>query len=87
MRVRFWIGKAVGFAICEPQLRIGRRRHDNLCDECGRDCGSYAMDKLDFDVDGDDVDVDDRSTLETIKCLLDAEYVRVCLECSTGEDE
>jgi pheromone shutdown protein TraB len=43
--------KAIGYAICEPQLRLGRRRHDGHCDECGNDLERYAAEKLKFPLD------------------------------------
>lgn len=79
-----FIAKVVGLAILEPQLRLGRRRHDNTCDECGEPCGRYAMEKLDFPID--DVSPDATTTREKLRAMLDAEYRRVCLECSAKEE-
>ncbi|MDS0280346.1 hypothetical protein NDI85_21405 [Halomicroarcula sp. S1AR25-4] len=80
-RLRLAIGIVIARVICHPKLVLGRRRHDNFCDECGDRCGNYAMGKLDFpfDVDGDAVS--GRSAVENIRGMLDAEYRRVCLEC------
>jgi len=81
-RARFLLGKLVAMAICEPQLRLGRRRHDNHCDECGDSCGPYAMDKLDFPLE--DLAADATSKREKIQAMVGAEYRRVCLNC--GDD-
>ena len=74
------LGQAIGVAICEPQLRLGRRRHDNICDRCGENCGRYPCEKLDFPLD--DLGPDETTTLEKIRGMMNAEYKRVCLECS-----
>jgi hypothetical protein len=72
--------KAVTVAICEPQLRLGRRHHDNVCDRCEEPLRSYACERLDFPFDADDVET--LSGREILLGLLDAEYRRFCLECS-----
>ena len=74
------IGRAIGVAICEPQLRLGRRRHDNVCDHCGEPCGRYAMERLDFPLD--DLSPDATSSREKLRAMFDATYRRICLECS-----
>jgi hypothetical protein len=71
------LGYAIGTAICEPQLRLGRRRHDGTCDHCGKDLGAYAMEKLDFPVSSAEAS----STTEKLRAMADAKYVRICLEC------
>ncbi|MBX0325756.1 hypothetical protein EGH21_22320 [Halomicroarcula sp. F13] len=81
-RLRLALGIVIARAICHPKLVLGRRRHDNHCDECGEWCGSYAMQKLDFPMDTSADAVSDRSTVENIRGMLDAEYRRVCLECA-----
>ncbi|WP_238709280.1 hypothetical protein [Natronorubrum halophilum] len=79
-RTRFAFAKAIALAICEPQLRLGRRRHDNYCDECGEHCDPYAMDKLDFPIES--LEPEATSSTEKVRAMVNAEYVRVCLECS-----
>lgn len=74
------LAELLGRAICEPKLRLGRRRHDNTCDRCGDECGQYAMDKLDFPLE--DYSPEATSSREKLRAMLNAEYVRVCLECS-----
>lgn len=82
-RLRFRLAQAVAFAICEPQLRLGRRRHDGHCDECGHAIGKYAGEKLDFPLERHEID-DPYATSkwEKLRAMFNAEYVRVCLECS-----
>lgn len=80
-RLRLALGAAVAAAICAPKQWLGRRRHDNYCDGCGEFCGPYAMQKLDFPFDVDEDSVGDRSTVENIRGMLNAEYQRVCLDC------
>lgn len=83
-RARFALAKAIGYAICEPQLRLGRRRHDNYCDECGEYCSPYMADKLEFPLDRNEIDDPTATTKwEKLWAMFNAEYVRVCLECST----
>lgn len=79
-RARFELAKGIGYAICEPKLRLGRRRHDGHCDHCGGRLGPYAMEKLDFPLES--LDAEDSSPIEKLRAMFDAEYVRVCLECS-----
>jgi hypothetical protein len=80
-RLYAWVGiKAgllVGYLICEPQLRLGRRRHNNPCVRCGDDCGAYRCEKLCFPPEPADA-----STIETMQRMADAEYVAVCIDCS-----
>lgn len=71
------VGKGIGYVICEPQLRLGRRRHDNTCDQCNDDCGRYACEKLEFPDQPDGI-----STLGKMKAMSEAEYRQFCLECS-----
>jgi len=84
-RTRFALGIATAAAICKPKLWLGRRRHDNTCDECGEFCSAYAMDQLDFPVD--DLDAGSRSTRENVRVMLDAEYRRFCLDCGHGKQQ
>lgn len=77
------LGKAIGMAICEPKVRLGRRRHDGTCDWCEERIGTYAAEKLDFP----DMDLETASTREKIRALMAGEYVRICLECSAEVDE
>lgn len=79
-RVRYHLARLLAIAICEPQLRLGKRRHDNNCDRCGEHCGRYAAQKLDFPIESLEADV--TSSLEKLQAMVNAEYVRVCLECS-----
>lgn len=86
-RIRLWIGMAIGAAICKPQMLLGRRRHDGNCDRCGEPIGRYAGEKLDFPLD--DLAPDASSSIEKLRAMWDAEYVRVCLDCTAeqeGED-
>lgn len=83
-RARLALGKAIGVAICEPKMRLGSRRHDGICDNCGEPCGAYAAEKLDFPLD--DFSPEATSTTEKLRAMLNAEYVRVCLECSAAEE-
>ncbi|ADD05186.1 uncharacterized protein Nmag_1610 [Natrialba magadii ATCC 43099] len=78
-RVQFALAKAIGYAICEPKLRLGRRRHDNHCDECGEHCGRYYAQKLEFTLGENPETSTSRAKL---RAMWNAEYVRVCLECS-----
>lgn len=71
------VGYAIGVLICEPQLRLGRRRHDGTCDHCGKPLGRYSMEKLDFP----DSSAEASSTIEKLRAMSNAEYVRICLEC------
>jgi len=70
------VGKTAGIVICEPQLRLGRRRHDGTCDKCGDRLGPYSLEKLDFPAQPDE-----ESTIEKLRRMARAEYVRICLEC------
>ncbi|RQG93711.1 hypothetical protein [Natrarchaeobius oligotrophus] len=82
-RTRYHLARLVAYAICEPKLRLGKRRHDNHCDRCGDHCGRYAAHKLDFPLEDDEIeDPDATSKWEKLRAMWDAEYVRVCLECS-----
>lgn len=78
--VSFYLAQAIGFAICESKLRLGRRRHDKHCDRCEEPCGTYAMDHLVFPID--DLRPEATTAWEKLRALLYAEYERVCLECS-----
>jgi len=82
-RIYYWVfyrlAQLVAMAICEPKLRVGRRRHDNVCDRCDEPCGSYAHEKLDFPIE--DLNPESTSSMEKIRAMLAAEYQRVCLEC------
>lgn len=82
--VRYYLAQAIATAICEPKLRLGRYRHDNSCDECGEPCSRYAMDKLDFPID--DLRPESSTAREKLRAMLNAEYVRVCLDCSVTLD-
>lgn len=77
-------GKAIGLAICVPKLRLGRRRHDGTCDECDIPLDTYAGEKLDFPLD--DFSPDATSSREKLRAMLNAEYVRICLECWADEE-
>lgn len=70
---------ALATAICEPQIRLGRRRHDGVCDECDEPIDTYAGETLEFPLD--DLDADATSSREKLRAMLNAEYRRVCLEC------
>ncbi|OVE83170.1 hypothetical protein [Natronolimnobius baerhuensis] len=79
-QIRFRLAQFVAIAICEPQLRLGRRRHDNYCDECGEYCETYSFDKLDFPLES--LEADATTKWQKLRAMFNAEYVRVCLECS-----
>lgn len=79
-RVGVCLGYAIGVAICEPQLRLGRRRHDGTCDHCSEVLGRYSMEKLDFPDDSDS----GTSTIEKLRAMANAQYVRICLECDAS---
>jgi len=83
-RVLTALAKAIGMAICEPKLRLGRRRHDGRCDRCEEPLEMYAAEKLDFPLD--DLDPDASTSTEKLQAMLNAQYVRVCLECSAEPD-
>ncbi|OLZ39104.1 hypothetical protein A6E15_19260 [Natrinema saccharevitans] len=83
-RTRVALGKAIGLAICKPKLILGRRRHDGTCDRCGEPFGKYAGEKLDFPLD--DLSPDASSTRAKLRAMWNAEYTRVCLECSVDVD-
>jgi len=82
-KVAFGIAKAISVAICEPQLRLGRRRHDGMCDSCEEPIGRYAQEKLDFPLD--DFSPDAPTATEKLRAMMNAEYVRICLECDPPE--
>ncbi len=67
-------------AICEPKLRLGRFRHDGICDCCGEPIGEYAAEKLEFDTDSTDLETNTRR--ENLRVMLEAEYTRICFDCS-----
>jgi len=75
------IGYGIGCLVCEPQLRLGRRRHDGHCDVCGEAFGRYAMEKLVFPEGTGET----TSTLDRLRAMTNAEYVRICLECDADE--
>jgi len=79
-RVRFLLGEALGAAICEPQLRLGRLRHDNVCDECGERAAHWALERLEFGIDIDEV-----TFKQKLKAALTADYERYCLDCKLEE--
>jgi hypothetical protein len=83
-RAKLAIGKLIGYTLCEPQIRLGRRRHDGTCDLCGDSFGRYAAEKLDFPLDN--LDPEESTTIEKIRAMWNVRYVRVCLDC-TGEIE
>lgn len=73
------IGMALGTAICEPKLRVGRFRHDGVCDRCDDPCGRSFRDKLDFPLD--DLSPEASTTREKLRAMWNAEYKRYCLGC------
>lgn len=85
-RVYYWVfyrlAQLVAMAICEPKLRVGRRRHDNVCDRCDEPCGSYAHEKLDFPIE--DLKPDASTSRKKLHAMLNAEYRRFCLGCGTA---
>lgn len=85
IRVRYRLAQLIAWALCEPQVKLGRRRHDGHCDSCGDDIGSYAMEKLDFLLD--DLDPDASTKREKIQAMLGADYVRYCLECGDEKED
>lgn len=79
-RTRYHLARLIAYAICEPQKRLGSRRHDNHCDRCGEYCGQYYAQKLDFPLES--LEADASSKWEKLRAMWNADYVRVCLECS-----
>jgi RNA polymerase-binding transcription factor DksA len=84
-RIKYGLAWLLSRSICEPKLRLGRRRHDDHCDECGAPIGKYALEKLDFPIDTDDLNGKTRG--EKLRAMTDAEYVRYCLECGDELEE
>lgn len=78
-RLREALGASIGFAICAPKLRLGRRRHDGICDDCGDPLGQYAGEQLDFPLD--DLSPEATTSTEKLRAMWNAEYRRICLEC------
>jgi len=79
-RATYTAARATAIAICEPQVRLGRRRHDGNCDRCDEPLGPYSCEKLDFPMDS--LEPEDSTGREKLRAMLDAEYCRYCLECS-----
>jgi RNA polymerase-binding transcription factor DksA len=75
---------AIGYAICEPKLRLGRRRHDGVCDDCGEPIDAYGAEKLNFPLD--DLSPDASSSIEKLRAMWTAQYVQICLECATDRE-
>jgi len=80
-RLGVYIGMGIGYVICEPQLRLGRRRHDHHCDRCGDRCGAYKCERLAFPPEPDS-----ETTLGKVRRMADATYTALCLECSADEE-
>lgn len=78
-RLRETLAACIGFAICAPKLRLGRRRHDGICDDCGDPLGKYAGEQLDFPLD--DLSPEATTSTEKLRAMWNAEYRRICLEC------
>jgi len=78
--LRMALAKAIGMAICEPKLRLGRRRPDGHCGRGGWLIETYAAEKLDFPLDN--LAPNTSTSFEKLQAMWNAEYVRVCLECS-----
>jgi len=78
-RVGFTLSKALATVICESKIRRGRRRHDGHCDECDEPLEAYCMQKLDFPIES--LEPDATTSREKLRAMLNAEYVRVCIEC------
>lgn len=75
------LGLTVGILICEPQLRLGRRRHDGDCDNCETGIEMYYAERLTFP------DEEAETTRGMLARMMRAEYERVCLECSAKLEE
>ena len=73
-------GLLIGFLIYEPQLRIGRRRHDGTCDGCGCKPDRYFEERL------DSPDREHTSTLDHVRKMTNAEYERVCIVCGAERE-
>lgn len=84
-RVVFDVARALAKGICEPKLRLGRWRHDNHCDLCEDRIDLYGAEKLAFPLSS--LDPDATTSGEKLRAMLNAEYVRVCLECATKLEE
>jgi len=83
-RLRYRLAQALAISICEPQVRLGRRRHDGRCDKCGDMVDGYAMERLDFPMD--DLSAEASSKWEKLRAMLGAEYVLYCLECGVEKE-
>ena len=79
---------AIGYAICEPKLRLGRRRHDGICDDCDEPIDTYGAENLAFPLD--DLSPDASSSIDKLRAMWNAQYIQICLECAVvreSEDE
>lgn len=81
-RAMIGLGKAIGIAICEPQLRMGRFRHDGRCDECSGRFSDYAAEQLVFPTTQEPEEL---SAIEKIRAMARASYRIVCFECYCAE--
>lgn len=84
LRLRYRIAWLLSVIICEPQLRLGRRRHDGRCDTCREPIDRYGLERLYFDYDGDSPT--DISSWEALRSMLTAEYECYCLYCDPGDE-
>lgn len=85
-RIATPFAKLVGLAICEPKLRLGRRRHDNVCDRCEEEIeGRYSAERLSFPLESTAPEA--TTSRQKIRAMLDAEYERFCLDCSETLEE
>ena len=75
------VGLVAGTLICEPQVRLGRRRHDGRCDDCGGYPDRYYEERLAFP------DREYTSTIDHMRKLTEAEYERLCLDCSVDREQ
>lgn len=81
-RAMIGIGEAIGIIICEPQLRIGRFRHDGRCDECSGRIADYAAEKLVFPTSRESEQL---TAIEKMRVMSRASYRLVCFACYCSE--
>lgn len=83
-RIGVAAGVVIGTGICEPQLRLGRRRHNGICDRCGEPVGAMAAEHLEFPDSGG---ADTATAREEIWTMLHASYAQYCFDCFCEIDQ
>jgi len=76
-RVAYVVGQTLAYCICEPQLRLGRRRHDGHCEQCDDPLGVYRQERLTFP------HADEKPL--TLRAATRAEYEAICLYCDPDD--